>query len=567
MSRLQALAALLIVLFGTVSSALPPVPVAAAAAWLPFYRRQVVGPRLTLQAVGDIMLGRGIAARMATDGVDLPFRAVGRGAPLALLGADVVLGNLESPLTVRPVLRPGPYRFTAVPEAAAALQRAGFTALSLANNHALDAGPAGLADSVAALRQHGPAALGVTGDAAGCCQPLLVEQSGLRLAVFAANAVVDPADQPDEAAGWGRAVLDEQLLAEITAAAAANDLVIVLPHWGEEYQAEPSAAQREWAGRLAAAGADVIVGSHPHVLQPIEWIERAGRRTLVAYSLGNFVFDQSGRFVTSSSAVLQLVLDRDGIAAAAIAPVDLVDATVYPLDPAGREGRAVLAALALPLPAAPTEPPAARHPSLRAWRRDGTALSEVPVPRSYRPPAAARQLLIDLFGDGVPLWARLSDDGLLQVGPFDDTATLFWQNEQPDWRVRRIAAGDLNQDGRPELTLLVERYDATGRLVRQPYLLGARGDRLQIIWGGSPPEPTLHDLAAADLDGDGADELIMLLGGSTPDAAADQLVVAHWQRWLFITVASVPLSDGSRLRIDDLDGDGRPEVLAAEAGR
>jgi poly-gamma-glutamate capsule biosynthesis protein CapA/YwtB (metallophosphatase superfamily) len=560
-SRLRIVIALLIVLVSMVGSALPPAPTAAAGAWLPFFQRGAVGPQLTLQAVGDIMAARGIGARLAAGGVDLPFSAVGRGAPLALLGADVVVGNLESPLTVRPTARPGPYRFAAQPAVAAALQRAGFTALSLANNHALDAGAAGLADSVAALQQSGIAALGAAADGAAAYQPLLIERAGLRLALFAANAVADPADRPDEAADWGRAWLDEQLLAAVSAAAAASDLVIVLPHWGEEYQAQPSAAQRDWAGRLAAAGADLIIGSHPHVLQPIEWLEQGERRTLVAYSLGNFVFDQAGRFVTSSSAVLQLVLDRDGVAAAAVAPVDLIDATVFPLDPAGREGRAVLAALALPLPPAPAAPAAAQHPYLRAWRWDGTALSAVPPARSYRPPAPPRQLLIDLYGDGLPRWARLAPGGLLQVGPFADPEQLDWQNEQPDWRVLRMAGGDLNQDGRPELTLLIERRDSDGVLVRQPYLLGARGTRLQIVWGGSAPAPTLHDLAVADLDGDGRDELIMLLGGDTPDAAVEQLVIAQWQRWLFVTAAALPLNGGSQLRVDDLDGDGRPEVV------
>ena len=213
---------------------------------------------LTLVLVGDVMLGRGVAQALAGDW-EAAFAQV---APV-LRRADLAFANLESPLTTAPQVTTG-HDLRASPEAAAALSAPGFDLVSLANNHALDAGETGLAETERAL-----ASVGVVGVRAGSphCRPAVC--------VLAFDDSVAPLDVGMAAA-------------EVAAAAAGTDMVIVSIHWGGEYQAAPAPRQVALARALAAAGADLIVGHGPHVLQRVEWVGE----TLVVYSLGNFLFDQ-----------------------------------------------------------------------------------------------------------------------------------------------------------------------------------------------------------------------------------------------------------------------------------
>lgn len=211
------------------------------------------------------MLGRGVARTLAGKW-PAAFARVAR--PLA--EADLAFANLESPLTTAPQASNG-HDLRAIPSAISALSAAGFDIVSLSNNHALDAGKAGLMETIATLDLAG--ITGVTSRTAG----QLVSRtphSTLRYQLLAFDDSVNP--------------LDVEAAARSVAAARQADLVIVSLHWGGEYQAAPSLRQRSIAQSLARAGADLIIGHGPHVLQPVERMGKA----LVAYSLGNLLFDQ-----------------------------------------------------------------------------------------------------------------------------------------------------------------------------------------------------------------------------------------------------------------------------------
>lgn len=232
-------------------------------------------PVLTLALAGDVMLGRGVAE--ALDGAW--SEALAEVTPV-LSGADLAFANLESPLTTAPQRASG-HDLRARPEAVVALQSAGFDVLSLANNHALDAGPEGLRQTRAVLAEADIRAL-AEGEAA--CTP-----DWCVLAFY--ESLGDP----------------EVLIRTVAAADAPGRLLIVSLHWGGEYQAAPSAGQQALAADLAAAGADLIVGHGPHVLQRVEWVGD----TLVAYSLGNLLFDQLYPLDCRRAAIL-LVYARAG---------------------------------------------------------------------------------------------------------------------------------------------------------------------------------------------------------------------------------------------------------------
>ncbi|MBK7779948.1 MAG: CapA family protein [Ardenticatenia bacterium] len=105
----------------------------------------------------------------------------------------------------------------------------------------------------------------------------IMEADSLRIALLAFNDIRDPEDEATEGEGWGRAWLNEHALDAVRQARAAADLLIVMPHWGQEYATVPNARQRAWAQGLVDAGADMVLGTHPHVLQPTEILRAEGR--------------------------------------------------------------------------------------------------------------------------------------------------------------------------------------------------------------------------------------------------------------------------------------------------
>jgi poly-gamma-glutamate capsule biosynthesis protein CapA/YwtB (metallophosphatase superfamily) len=233
------------------------------------------GPtQFTLVFGGDVMLGRGVTRALHKD-----WDAAFAGVQPQLAEADLAFANLESPLTSAPQTS-GRYDLRAPPQAVA-LRAAGFDVISLANNHALDAGEAGLAETVATLSAAGIEGIvdGNTGQwPTGGRKQLRFTAAYPLLAVQ--MLAFDDSTAPLDLRAASRAV---------ACAAGQADLVIVSVHWGGEYQAAPSQRQRAVARALAEAGADLIVGHGPHVLQRMEWLEE----TLVAYSLGNLLFDQA----------------------------------------------------------------------------------------------------------------------------------------------------------------------------------------------------------------------------------------------------------------------------------
>ncbi len=253
-----------------------------------------LGPTWTLAAFGDVMLGRHIALRLANH---RPADAFGR-VRAAWVGSDFVVGNLECALSSRPALA----KAISLPAPNWVVRQLwGLTALSLANNHAGDCGPSGFSDARSAL-----ASVGVAGV---FDQPVVVERRGLRV------AFIGVCDLP----GYRISPSDEA----IRSAVRGSDVAVAMVHWGLEGSPKPSDAQRALTRRLWGLGVKIVLGSHPHVLQPVV---RWGSR-LVAYSLGNFLFDVPflPRFAAQrESEVLLISLDRHGVRGVRSAPVTLV---------------------------------------------------------------------------------------------------------------------------------------------------------------------------------------------------------------------------------------------------
>lgn len=231
-----------------------------------------------------------------------------------LRSADLALANLESPLTTAPPLASG-YNLCAPPERVRFLAKSGLDLFSLANNHALDCGLQGLAETESTLvtfglTPHGPQSV-----------PVYRTINGIQLAFLAFDDV--------------SALLDVETATQVIQKEYdTGALVIVSIHWGMEYQGGASERQKWLATQFAQAGAALIWGHHPHVIQPIEWIQPpassapsspsqgkpAGGSTLVLYSLGNALFDQRGLADTRRSALVLVELDENGVRSARAIP-------------------------------------------------------------------------------------------------------------------------------------------------------------------------------------------------------------------------------------------------------
>lgn len=238
---------------------------------------------VTIACGGDCGLVGRLRALGRAHGYDRVLRA-----PATLLqAADIATANLEFPVAAA---SPG-HEFYHDRDALAALRRAGVTVVSLANNHMMDLGVAGLEATLEACAAAGLRTVGAGADLEQATRPLVLEARGRRVGMLA-YATPHPGSAGPDRAGVAPFVPDS-VRRDVRALRARADLVVVHAHWGSMYVDDPPPYVLDWAALLADLGVDLVVGHHPHVLQGIE---RRGR-TLVAYSLGDLVFDPSaGRF-------------------------------------------------------------------------------------------------------------------------------------------------------------------------------------------------------------------------------------------------------------------------------
>ncbi len=249
---------------------------------------------VTIFAAGDIMLDRNVEAVMAREGADFPFASV----KSLWQGSDMVFANLEGPITKTHTRTPtGSLRFSFPATTAALLQEQGLTVLSVANNHAYDHGADGVVNTRASLSSVGIAPVG---DTLRYRDEDVVTKTirGQTIVFVAFSSAVNKAfDQTAALALVQRAAIDP------------TSFVIVSIHWGNEYQLTASPVQTSLGHAFIDAGADLILGHHPHVVQNLE----VYRDRLIAYSLGNFIFDQYFSTETQQELALGLELSDETI--------------------------------------------------------------------------------------------------------------------------------------------------------------------------------------------------------------------------------------------------------------
>ena len=295
---------------------------------------------IQLAAVGDIMLGGSAAPELRREGYDYPFALV-----QPILGqADVVFGNLEGPLTDAGQAEPDKrYVFRSPPaKVAPVLAAAGFTVVSLANNHTMDYGVEGLKQTIAALDGVGIQHVGAGMNQQQARRPAFVRSGDYTLG-FLAYSLTFPesfwAQGQRPGTAFGHA---SHVRADVAAAREQADVVVVSFHWGREATTELRDYQSKLAHAAIDSGATVVLGHHPHILQGIEQYKNG----IILYSLGNFVFGSYSRKATRSIIAL-LNLQGAKVSEVRLIPVnvDNIELVFQPQPLVGEQANEVIAEL------------------------------------------------------------------------------------------------------------------------------------------------------------------------------------------------------------------------------
>lgn len=268
--------------------------------------------QVSFAVAGDVIPHEAVRAAAAAAGEgEAGWAALFSNVADVFQSADFGFVNLETP--VAPIHSHGTkaFLFNAPVELPQALKASGIKIVSFANNHVFDQGWAGFAESRDHLREAGLLFAGTSDNAATAWQPVITEANGIKVGWLGLTRWLNGNRNPEDPAqphvnffpypndsGGATGADEAQLLDAVKAARAQCDMLVISIHWGVEYATAPRPEDIDIAHKMLEAGATVIVGAHPHVLQPVETYKtQDGRNTLIFYSLGNFLSNQSRSYV------------------------------------------------------------------------------------------------------------------------------------------------------------------------------------------------------------------------------------------------------------------------------
>lgn len=283
---------------------------------------------LTASFVGDIMLGRHVEAITERYGQEYLFRHV----KSLLQSSDYVSGNFEHPIVLQDDYEKADQyiHLHTSGESAETLKKMNFSVLTIANNHTMDFGESGLKDTIDTFKKVGLAYVGAGKNLKEASKINYQKINGIVVAsIGITDSYVKDAVALDKRAGVLPAN-PEIILPIINKAQSTADLVIVNIHWGQEYDNDPSPRQKQLAKAMAKAGADIIIGHHPHVLSTVE----IHGDSIIFYSLGNFIFDQ-GWSRTKDSVIVHYKLYEDGTGRFELIPLRIKEASPSPVGALG----------------------------------------------------------------------------------------------------------------------------------------------------------------------------------------------------------------------------------------
>lgn len=250
---------------------------------------------VTVSAIGDVLIHSQLFKDARTGSESYNFKPMFATVKPLLSKSDLAIANQESIIGGTELGISSYPLFNSPFEVADALKDAGIDIVSTANNHSLDKGEKGILNAIQHYEQIGLPYVGSFKNEADANTWRIQQVNGVKIGflsyTYGTNGIPVPKNKPYLV----NLIDEEKMKRDLDTLNGQVDVTIVNMHWGEEYQSFPSDAQKQWAQLLVDHGADIIIGHHPHVLQPIEWLEgKNGNKSIVVYSLGNFLSGQKG---------------------------------------------------------------------------------------------------------------------------------------------------------------------------------------------------------------------------------------------------------------------------------
>jgi len=507
---------------------------------------------VSLVAVGDISYSREVERIVKKQNdINYPFLKIRD----YLKSADLVFGNLETPITQGPEIPDFEMIFRSNPGTEQALKQAGFSIFSLANNHTPNFGEKGLKDTFNFLGSAGIKYVGAGQNEQEAYQPVYVEKRGIKFAFLAYNDIdVVPAYYGASANRFGTAFMRIDKMTEaVKEAKQKADFVIVSMHAGIEYARKPNNSQINFAHAAIDAGADLVIGHHPHVVQTLE--KYKGK--YIFYSLGNFVFDQPQSEETKEGLAIKIYFAKNGINKISLLPV-VMENLAQPEMVNKNEADKILQRLNYPQ----------ANQNIYSWnngnnnfekRTKGAIYSDI----SKNGGIISKQERVDLDNDSV-LENYDLENGKLTI---TENEKMIWQSPS-NWWIDDFILADSNNDGVMDINSSLWKSGSFGTskpfwvkendmsVKNHFFVLDFSGGLIKQVWGSSNLVEPNCEFKIADVDNDGKNDLVVVEGyySQKPKCDGNYVAVWKWNDWGFSNKWRSEKGNFSNLEIEKIDG-------------
>ncbi|PKM91305.1 hypothetical protein CVU82_01760 [Candidatus Falkowbacteria bacterium HGW-Falkowbacteria-1] len=487
---------------------------------------------VSLIAVGDISYSRGVERMVKAKGdINYPFLEIKD----YLKNSDLVFANLETPITEGREISDFEMVFRSNPGTEQALKDAGFSIMSLANNHTPNFGERGLLDTFACLDRVNIVYSGAGKNNEEADAPVYIERKGIRFAFLSYNDFdVVPAYYEASENRAGTAFMRiEKMNENVKKAKENSDFVIISMHSGTEYVDNPNNSQINFAHSAIDAGADMVIGHHPHVVQTVE--EYKGK--FIFYSLGNFVFDQSWSQDTTEALLVKIYFTKNGISKISFLPV--VSDNLVQVKVADREeAKKIITRLKLSLD----------ESFLYFWNNGKGDFEKETRSVIYQKELVSKNIFskeesADLDNDSV-LEKYILENGVIKVF---EMGNFIWQSPV-DWWVDDFALVDSDNSGNLNLNLSLWKEGNFGS--SKPFWIKENDmsiknhffiyefsvdKEFKQVWSSSNLAVPNCEFKIGDVDMDGKNDLIVIEGSYLDDFSCkgNYVAVWKWNSWGF----------------------------------
>ena len=511
-----------------------------------------VSEEVSLVAVGDISYSRGVERIVRKENnANYTFLKIQD----YLKSADLVFGNLETPITQGSGIPDFEMIFRSNPGTEQALKQGGFSILSLANNHTPNFGEKGLKDTFNFLENARIKYVGAGQNEQEAYQPVYIENKGIKFAFLAYNDTdVVPAYYEASANRFGTAFMRiDKMIEAVKEAKQKTDFVIVSMHAGIEYADKPNNSQINFAHAAVDAGADLVIGHHPHVVQTLG--KYKGK--YIFYSLGNFVFDQPQSEETKEGLAIKVYFAKNGINKISLLPV-VMENLAQPRMANQNEAEKILQRLDFSL----------ASQGVYSWDDSSNNFEKGTRAAIYNDISKSgviisKQEQEDLDNDSFPEnydW----ENGKLTI---TENEKMIWQSPS-NWWIDDFVLADSNNDGIVDINLSLWKSGSFGTskpfwvkendmsVKNHFFVLDFSDGSIKQVWGSSNLVEPNCEFKIADVDNDGKKDLVVVEGdySQKPECDGNYVAVWKWNDWGFSNEWRSEKGNFANLEIEKIDG-------------